>query len=113
MEQAPLTRRELKKFDAILSARVGELVHELPRRDLLAAEQIADQLDEVQRASDRALAVSHSRLKNHTNCVRPDVPFAAFRKTHLESAGNVGRPSISSDSVQYRRQAFCIGCQEE
>src|SRR5689334_23438579 len=65
MEQASLTRVELNKFEAIISARIAELERALRSRDLIAAERSADHVDEVQQAFHLALAVSHVDRESH------------------------------------------------
>jgi RNA polymerase-binding transcription factor len=112
MEQATLTRLELNKFEALLSARVAELAHELRRRDLLAVERTADQLDEVQLASDRALAVSHFDRESHqlreARCALRRIQEGAF-----------GICEECGEDIHFKRlravpwTAFCIDCQEE
>ena len=50
---------ELAKFQMILEARIAELEHGIRQRDCIAIEQSPDQLDEIQRASERDLAISN------------------------------------------------------
>lgn len=65
MENTSLTKLESNRFEAILSARVVELEHVLGRRDLIAVERSADQVDEVQKAFALALAISHFDRESH------------------------------------------------
>ena len=51
------TSRELNGYQAILEARVAELERRVRQRDGIAVEQSPDQLDEVQRGSERDLAI--------------------------------------------------------
>jgi hypothetical protein len=99
MEQAPLANIELNQFQAILLARVAELEDVLRGRDLIRVEQSADQVDEVQQASDRALAISN--LDRETQQLRQARrALAASSKAALEFASNAGRTFISSGSAQ-------------
>jgi DnaK suppressor protein len=112
MEQASLTRLELNKFEAILSARIAELEHELRRRDLIAIERTADQLEEVQQASDRALAVSHFDRESH----QLREARGALRRIQEGAFGICGE---CGEDIHFKRlgavpwTAFCIDCQEE
>jgi hypothetical protein len=52
-----MTKNELNRFRAVLTARVAELERVTRRRDAIMVERCADQLEEIQAASQRALAV--------------------------------------------------------
>ena len=52
-----MTKTELNRFRAALTARVAELERFTRNRDGITVERSADQLDEIQAASQRALAV--------------------------------------------------------
>ena len=52
-----MTKNELNRFRQILTARVAELELFIGNRDGIRVERSADQLEEVQQASERALAV--------------------------------------------------------
>jgi hypothetical protein len=52
-----MTKNELKRFQAVLTTRVAELERLIRQRDEITLERTADQLEEIQRASERALAV--------------------------------------------------------
>src|SRR5580704_11231449 len=54
-----MTTNELNRFRAVLTAKVAELERYARHRDGIAVERSADQLEEIQAASDRALAVSN------------------------------------------------------
>jgi RNA polymerase-binding transcription factor DksA len=58
MAQTP-TANELNRFQALLEARITELETATRMRDAIAVEPSADQIDEIQRASERALAISN------------------------------------------------------
>ena len=50
---------DLGRFQGILEARIAELERGVRQRDGIAIEQSPDQLDEIQRASERDLAISN------------------------------------------------------
>jgi len=52
-----MTKNELNRFQAILIAQVAELERGTSRREGITVERSADQLDEIQAASQRAIAV--------------------------------------------------------
>ena len=54
-----MTQNELNRFRAILTAKVAELERFTRHREGIAVERSADQLEEIQAASQRALAVSN------------------------------------------------------
>src|SRR3981189_1357920 len=56
-EEGPMTETEVDRFRALLTARVADGDDFPRRRDGIAVERSADQLDEIQAASQRALAV--------------------------------------------------------
>ena len=54
-----MTQNELNRFRAILTAKVAELERFTRHREGITVERSADQLEEIQAASQRALAVSN------------------------------------------------------
>ncbi|MBV9765387.1 MAG: TraR/DksA family transcriptional regulator [Acidobacteriaceae bacterium] len=50
---------DLSKYRAILEGRVADLERNIRAREGIAVERTPDAVDEVQRASERALAISH------------------------------------------------------
>jgi hypothetical protein len=52
-----MTKTEVDRFQRILTARVAELERFTHQRDGIVVERSADQLEEIQAASQRALAV--------------------------------------------------------
>jgi hypothetical protein len=52
-----MTKTEMNRFRAVLTARVAELERFARHRDGMTVERTADQLEEIQAASQRALAV--------------------------------------------------------
>jgi DnaK suppressor protein len=65
MKQPPSGNRELKRFQAILEARVAELERAIRQRDGIAVEQSPDQVDEIQRASERDLVIRNLDRESH------------------------------------------------
>jgi predicted SPOUT superfamily RNA methylase MTH1 len=50
---------DLSKYRAILEARIADLERNIRSREDIAVERTPDAVDEIQRASERALATSH------------------------------------------------------
>jgi len=72
-----MTKTELNRFEAILNAQTIELEQLIRHRDGIRVERSADQLEEIQQASERALAVCNlDRHFNHLRNVQ-----AALRRT--------------------------------
>ena len=70
-----MTKTELNRFRAILTSRVAELESFTRNRDGITVERSADQLDEIQAASQRALAVCNldrefNQLRNTRSALR-------------------------------------------
>jgi len=106
-----MTSNELKRFQAILTARVAELERPNRQRDGITIERSADQMEEIQRASERALAVCNldrefDQLRNAR---------AALRRIQEGSFGTCQR---CDEDIHPKRLAavpwapFCILCQE-
>src|ERR1700675_3521469 len=57
--EEPMGNNELNRFRAILTARVAELERFTRHRDGIVVQRSADQLEEIQAASERALAVTN------------------------------------------------------
>src|SRR3981081_1904346 len=57
VKERPMTKNELNRFRAVLTARVAELERVTRHHDAIIVERRADQLEEIQAASQRALAV--------------------------------------------------------
>jgi DnaK suppressor protein len=112
MEQAPFTNVQLNQFQALLVARVAELEHVLRSRDLIRVERSADQVDEVQQASERALAISN--LDRETQQLRQ--ARSALRRIQQ---GSFGVCEQCGENIHFKRlralpwSAFCIECQDE
>jgi DnaK suppressor protein len=106
-----MTQNELNRFRAILTAKVAELEHFTRQREGITVERSADQLEEIQAASQRALAVSN--LDREFNQLRN--ARAALRRTQ---EGSFGICQGCDDDIAPKRLAavpwaqFCIRCQE-
>jgi DnaK suppressor protein len=102
---------DLNQFRAVLTARVVELERFTRNRDGITVERSADQLDEIQAASQRALAVCNlDREFNHLRDAR-----AALRRIE---EGSFGTCQECDEDIHPKRLAavpwatFCIQCQE-
>jgi DnaK suppressor protein len=106
-----MTKSELDRFRAILTATVAELERFTRHREGIAIERSADQLEEIQAASERALAVCN--LDREFNQLRN--ARAAFGRIE---EGGFGTGQQCDDDIHPKRLAavpwatFCIGCQE-
>ena len=106
-----MTTTELNRFRAILTAKVAELERFNRHREGITIERCADQLEEIQAASQRALAVSSlDREYNELRNVR-----AAMRRIE---EGSFGTCQECDEDIHPKRLAavpwatFCIRCQE-
>jgi DnaK suppressor protein len=106
-----MTKTEMNRFRAILTAQVAELERLVRRRDGITVERSADQLEEIQAASQRALAVRG--LDRDSNQLRN--ARAALRRIE---EGNFGTCQECDEDIRPKRLAavpwalFCIRCQE-
>jgi DnaK suppressor protein len=106
-----MTKSELDRFRAILTANVVELERFTRHREGITIERSADQLEEIQGASERALAVCN--LDREFNQLRN--ARAALRRIEEDSFGTCQQ---SDDEIHPKRLAavpwatFCIRCQE-
>jgi DnaK suppressor protein len=106
-----MTETELNRFRADLTARVAELELFTRNRDGIMVERSADQTEEIQAASQRALAVCN--LDREFNQLRE--ARAALRRTQ---EGNFGTCQKCDEDIHPKRLAavpwatFCIRCQE-
>jgi DnaK suppressor protein len=105
-----MTKTEVDRFRAVLTTTVSELVR-TRNRDGITVERSADQLDEIQAASQCALAVcSLDREFNQLRDAR-----AALRRIQ---EGNFGICQECEEEIHPKRLAavpwatFCIRCQE-
>ena len=99
------------RFQAILQRQEAELVHVLRNRDGIAIEKSADQMDEIQYASERDLAI---RNVDRDSTLLRNVK-AALRRIH---DGSFGTCIDCESAVSPKRLAAvpwasrCIQCQE-
>ena len=105
-----MTKNELNRFRAVLTAKVAELERS-NHRDGITIERSADQLEEIQAASERVLAVCH--LDREFNQLRN--VLAAIRRI---DEGNFGICQECDEDIHPKRLAalpwatYCIRCQE-
>ena len=106
-----MTKSELDRFRAILTAKVAELERFTRHREGLTIERSADQLEEIQAASERAVAVSNldrefTRLRDAR---------AALRRVQ---EGSFGTCQHCDEDIHPKRLSavpwapLCIHCQE-
>jgi RNA polymerase-binding protein DksA len=107
-----MTVNELSRFRAILTARIAELERLTHPCDGITVERSADQLEENQAASERALAISNlDREYNQLRNAR-----AALRRIQ---EGSYGTCRQCDEDIHPKRLAavpwapFCIRCQED
>ena len=104
--------REWIRFQAILEARIADLERVVSRRDGIAIEQHADQVDEHQQASQRHLEISN--LNRESQQLRQ--ARAALRRI---SEGVFGVCEECGEDIHSKRlaaipwTALCFECQEE
>jgi DnaK suppressor protein len=106
-----MTKTEMNRFRAVLTARVAELERFARHRDGITVERTADQLEEIQAASQRALAVCN--LDREFNQLRD--ARAALRRIQ---EGSFGKCQECDEDIHPKRLAAvpwapsCIRCQE-
>ena len=106
-----MTKTEVNRFRAVLTARVAELERFTSNRDGITVERTADQLEEIQAASQRALAVC--KLDREFNQLRD-----ARAALHCIREGSFGTCQKCDEDIHPKRLAavpwatFCIRCQE-
>ena len=112
MTELSTSNYELGKFQMILELRIEELERGIRQRDSIAIEQSPDQLDEIQRASERDLAISNiDRGSKQLRDVR-----AALRRIR---DGSFGVCEECEEEIHLKRlvaipwASLCIHCQED
>jgi DnaK suppressor protein len=106
-----MTKNQLKEFQTLLKTRVDELERLVRHRDAITIVRSADQLEEIQQASERALAVSN--LDRDSIQLR-DVRGALRRIQE----GSFGTCEECDEEIHPKRLAavpwapLCIRCQE-
>jgi DnaK suppressor protein len=103
---------ELRGFQGLLEGRIAELERATRDRDGIAVEPSPDQIDEVQRASERALAISNV----DRDCKQLRSARAALRRL---DEGTFGVCEQCEEEIHPKRlvaipwASLCIQCQEE
>ena len=106
-----MTKTEKDRFQRILTARIAELERFTRQRDGIVVERSADQLDEIQGASQRAIAVCN--LDREFTQLRD----ARAARRRIED-GSFGTCQQCDEDIHPKRLAavpwatFCIRCQE-
>jgi DnaK suppressor protein len=106
-----MTQNELNRFQAILTAKIAELDRLSRQRDQITIERSADPVEEIQRASERALAVCN--LDREFNQLRN-----ARAALHRMREGTFGTCQRCDETIHPKRLAvvpwaqFCKVCQE-
>jgi DnaK suppressor protein len=106
-----MTKTELSRFQALLNGMITELEQLIRHREGIRVERSADELEEVQQASERALAVSN--LDREFNQLRN--ARAAIIRIHN---GSFGKCQQCDEEIRPKRLAavpwtpFCLQCQE-
>ena len=111
MTQTSSSDPKLARFEVILQARIAELERGVRQRDGIAVDPSPDQVDEIQRASERALAISNmDRDSKQLRVVR-----AALRRMQ---EGTFGFCEQCEEEIHPKRllaipwALLCIECQE-
>lgn len=111
MAQIPTANR-WNRFQARLETRISELEGATRVRDAIAVEPSPDQIDEIQRASERAVAISN--VDRDTKQLRS--ARAALRRIH---EGTFGTCEKCEEEIHTKRllaipwASLCLQCQEE
>lgn len=112
MSQTSSAANKWNRFQEMLEERIAELERGTRQRDVIAVEPSADQVDEIQRASERALAISNiDREWKQLHNAR-----AALRRIH---EGSFGVCEECEEYIDPKRllaipwASLCIQCQEE
>ncbi|MBV9181614.1 MAG: TraR/DksA family transcriptional regulator [Acidobacteria bacterium] len=111
MKQTESAHDDLDRFQALLEARMAELEGGVSLRDSIAIEPSPDQIEEIQRASERALAICHmDRESKQLRHVR-----AALRRLREGSFGvceHCEEPIPPKRLLAIPWAALCLHCQE-
>lgn len=111
MRETSSLDHELSRFQAILEALVAELERGISQRDGIAIEQSPDQVDEIQRASERDLAIC--KIDRESKQLRN--ARAALRRIR---EGSFGVCEHCEEQIHPKRlaavpwAALCFQCQE-
>jgi hypothetical protein len=99
-----MTKQELNRFQAVLTARTGELERLIAFRDTITIERSSDERDQMQRASELALAVSN--LDRESSLEMSARPCVVLRKAALGRARSVSKTFTRSGSRRCRGQSI-------
>jgi DnaK suppressor protein len=106
-----MTRNELKRFQGILMARHAELEDAVRNREALAIDTSHDELDRVQQAAEREMAIDNLERQSD----RLHEVESALRRI---DAGTFGTCLDCEENISLKRLAAvpwtgsCIGCQQ-
>src|SRR6266852_4921804 len=106
-----MTNTELKKFRSVLAARQMDLENAIGNREVLAIDTSPDELDRIQHAAVRELAIGHLERESTR---RRDVQAAL----HRIDAGRFGICLDCEEDINLKRLAAvpwtqsCMACQE-
>ena len=103
-----MTKTDIERFRRILTARVAELERFTRQRDGIVVERSADQLEEIQAASQRALAVCNLD-REFTQLRDARRHFVASRTAASAHARSVMKTSIRSGLPRCRGPHFVYG----
>jgi DnaK suppressor protein len=107
----PLSANELKRFRSLLEARISELERATRKRDDIAVETNPDQMDDIQRAAERDLAIHN--IDRESRELR-NARAALRRMDH----GAFGVCEECEEAISPKRlgaipwASLCIGCQQ-
>jgi hypothetical protein len=90
-----MAHAELARFQEILERKQAGQVQLLRRRDGIAIEKSSDQMDEIQFASERDLAIRNADRES-SSCVRLERRYCGLAMAPLESAWIVSPPLAPS-----------------
>ena len=112
MTQQPSSNGQWNNFRVTLEARITDLERVLGRRDVIAAEQTPDALEEIQQASERSLVIFNiDRGSQQLRDAR-----AALRRINEGAFGvceECGEDIHPKRLVAVPWTALCIQCQED
>jgi DnaK suppressor protein len=106
-----LSANKLKRFRSLLEARISELERATRKRDDIAVETNPDQMDDIQRAAERDLAIRNIDRESHE---LRNARTALRRIDH----GTFGVCEECQEDISPKRlvaipwASLCIGCQE-
>jgi DnaK suppressor protein len=106
-----MTKTEMRHFQTVLCDRATELEQLIRQRDCIKIQRTSDELEEVQQASELALALCNLDREFH----QLRSTRAAIKRIH---EGSYGKCCQCDEDIQLKRLAavpwtlFCLQCQE-